>query len=130
MAHSELLASKGFYIPHCCRPSRIISNMIKTCMSRLRAHHPIGTRSHQTSLRISGPGSVAIVAENFRPRARFLRAKSHTVLHGIFHDRAGIPLGRSLCTVFRAPTSYTGEKAWAILHGNPLIARRIWKHCS
>jgi tRNA modification GTPase len=77
-------------------------------------------------LRISGPGSVAIVAENFRPRARLLRAKSHTVLHGIFHDRAGIPIDEVLCTVFRAPTSYTGEESVELsCHGNPLIARRI-----
>ncbi len=77
-------------------------------------------------LRVSGPSAVAIVAENFRPRARLLKAKTHSIVHGIFHDREGHPIDEVLCAVFRAPKSYTGEETVEIsCHGNPLLARRI-----
>lgn len=77
-------------------------------------------------LRISGAGSLAAVAQHFRPRARLLRAPSHSLVHGIFHDREGNPVDEVLCAVFRAPRSYTGEESVEIsCHGNPLLARRI-----
>lgn len=77
-------------------------------------------------LRLSGPGAIGVVAENFRPRAKLLRAKSRTIVHGVFHDRSGNPIDEVLCSVFRAPGSYTGEDTVEIsCHGNPLLARRI-----
>ncbi|MBW6513127.1 MAG: tRNA uridine-5-carboxymethylaminomethyl(34) synthesis GTPase MnmE [Candidatus Syntrophosphaera sp.] len=77
-------------------------------------------------LRISGHGSIGIVAQFFQPRAKLLKAPSHRVLRGTFHDREGRALDQVLCTVFRAPLSYTGEDSVEIsCHGNPQIASRI-----
>jgi len=77
-------------------------------------------------IRISGKGSVGIVAEYFTPRRKLLSSRSHQVIHGSFHDFQGLPLDEVLCTVFRAPHSYTGEECVEIsCHGNPLISARI-----
>ncbi|HOZ00493.1 MAG TPA: tRNA uridine-5-carboxymethylaminomethyl(34) synthesis GTPase MnmE [Candidatus Syntrophosphaera sp.] len=77
-------------------------------------------------LRISGHGSSGIVAQFFRPRAKLLKSPSHTAVFGTFFDKGGHPLDQLLCTVFRAPHSYTGEECVEIsCHGNPRIASRI-----
>lgn len=77
-------------------------------------------------LRISGHGAIGIAAQYFRPRARLLKSPSHRVILGTFHAADGSPLDQVLCTVFRAPHSYTGEDCVEIsCHGNPHIAARI-----
>lgn len=77
-------------------------------------------------VRISGNGAVGIVANFFRSRGKLLKSPSHRVIHGIFHDREGRPLDEVLCTVFRAPHSYSGEDTIEIsCHGNPQIATAI-----
>ncbi len=77
-------------------------------------------------LRVSGHGSIGIVAQYFKPRARLLNCRSHKVVLGIFHDQDGKALDEVLCTVFRAPNSYTGEDCVEIsCHGNPQIASRV-----
>lgn len=77
-------------------------------------------------LRISGQGAIGIAAQYFRPRARLLNCPSHRVILGIFHAADGSPLDQVLCTVFRAPHSYTGEDCVEIsCHGNPRLAARI-----
>lgn len=77
-------------------------------------------------LRVSGTGSLGCVAQFFRPRSKLLKCPSHQVIRGAFHDREGHALDSVLCTVFRAPRSYTGEDCVEIsCHGNPRIASRI-----
>jgi len=77
-------------------------------------------------LRISGSGSIGIVAQLFHPRQKLLKSPSHRVIFGIFHSRDGHPLDQVLCTVFRAPASYTGEDCVEIsCHGNPRLAAKI-----
>lgn len=77
-------------------------------------------------LRISGSGSIGIVAQFFHPRQKLLKSPSHRVIFGIFHSRDGNPLDQVLCTVFRAPASYTGEDCVEIsCHGNPRLAAKI-----
>ena len=77
-------------------------------------------------LRISGKGSIGIVAQYFRPRKKLLNSPSHHAIFGVFHDRAGNPLDQVLCTVFRSPHSYTGEDSVEIsCHGNPQISASI-----
>lgn len=77
-------------------------------------------------LRVSGHGSIGIVAQHFKPRAKLLNCQSHGVVLGIFHGQDGKALDEVLCTVFRAPHSYTGEDAVEIsCHGNPQIASRV-----
>ncbi|MDP3115359.1 MAG: tRNA uridine-5-carboxymethylaminomethyl(34) synthesis GTPase MnmE [Candidatus Cloacimonadaceae bacterium] len=79
-------------------------------------------------LRLSGKNSVGIAAQHFRPRKKLLKATSHTLVHGIFHDEEGIPIDEVLISVFRAPYSYTGEESVEIsCHGNPHLASRILK---
>jgi tRNA modification GTPase len=77
-------------------------------------------------LRISGSGSIGIVAQFFKPRQKLLKSQSHRVVYGVFHNREGQPLDQVLCTVFRAPTSYTGEDCVEIsCHGNPRLSAAI-----
>jgi tRNA modification GTPase len=77
-------------------------------------------------LRVSGSGSIGIVAQYFKPRGKLLNCLSHGVVLGIFHDSDGNALDEVLCTVFRAPHSYTGEDTVEIsCHGNPRITSRI-----
>ncbi|MDZ4181363.1 MAG: tRNA uridine-5-carboxymethylaminomethyl(34) synthesis GTPase MnmE [Candidatus Cloacimonadaceae bacterium] len=79
-------------------------------------------------LRLSGKNSVGIVAQHFRPRKKLLKAPTHRLIHGIFHDSAGLPIDEVLVSVFRAPHSYTGEESVEIsCHGNPHLATRILK---
>lgn len=77
-------------------------------------------------IRISGCGAIGIVAQYFRPRSKLLNLPSHSVLKGVFHSRGGTPLDTVLCTVFRAPRSYTGEDCVELsCHGNPQILARV-----
>ena len=77
-------------------------------------------------IRLSGYGSLGIVAKYFKNRRKLLQAPTHTAVFGVFHDHLGKPLDQVLCTVFRAPKSYTGEDSVEIsCHGNPRIAARI-----
>ncbi len=77
-------------------------------------------------LRVSGRGSIGIVAQFFRPRQKLLKSASHKVIFGTFYSRDGLALDQVLCTVFRAPHSYTGEDSVEISsHGNPSISARI-----
>ncbi|MBP7205586.1 MAG: tRNA uridine-5-carboxymethylaminomethyl(34) synthesis GTPase MnmE [Candidatus Cloacimonetes bacterium] len=77
-------------------------------------------------IRISGTGSIGIVTQFFRPRRKLLNSPSHRAVYGLFYNRNGKPLDQVLCTVFRAPKSYTGEDCVEIsCHGNPRLAARI-----
>lgn len=77
-------------------------------------------------LRISGQGSIGIVAQYFRPRQKILKCPSHRMIFGTFHNQKGQPIDQVLCTVFRAPRGYTGEDCVEIsCHGNPRLAARI-----
>ena len=77
-------------------------------------------------VRISGKGSIGIVAQYFKPRKKLLNCPSHRVVFGTFYSREGRAIDQVLCTVFRAPQSYTGEDVVEISsHGNPQIASQI-----
>ncbi len=77
-------------------------------------------------LRISGSGSLGIVAQYFQPRQKLLTSSSHRVIFGTFHSRDGLPLDQVLCAVFRAPNSYTGEDCVEVsCHGNPRLTAKI-----
>ncbi len=77
-------------------------------------------------IRISGKGSIGIVAQYFKPRKKLLNCPSHRVVFGTFHTKEGKAVDQVLCTVFRAPYSYTGEDVVEISsHGNPQIASQI-----
>jgi len=77
-------------------------------------------------IRISGPASIELVSRYFRPRQKLLKAKGNSIVYGEFHDAEGSPVDEVLCSVFRAPHSYSGEDTLELsCHGNPAIAERI-----
>ncbi len=73
-------------------------------------------------LRLSGPGALAAVDRVFAPfRGGPMSGRPERVLvYGALHDREGAVIDRCLCTVSRAPRSYTGEDAAELqCHGSP-----------
>ncbi len=73
-------------------------------------------------LRLSGPGAVDVVNRVFTPfRGGPMRKRSDRALvYGALHDRDGAVIDHCLCTVSRAPHSYTGEDAAELqCHGSP-----------
>jgi len=77
-------------------------------------------------IRISGKGSIPLVAKYFRPSQKLLKAAANTVIFGTFYDAAEKALDEVLLSVFQAPKSYTGEDTIELsCHGNPALADRI-----
>jgi len=86
---------------------------------------PLGTGAIHV-VRISGAGAIEIVARHFQPSAKLINSPGHNIVHGIFQQNDGNPLDEVLCSVFKAPTSYTGDDTVEIsCHGNPRIATGI-----
>lgn len=86
---------------------------------------PAGTAAINV-VRISGKGSVEIVAGHFQPADKLLKARGFSIIHGYFRDLEGQILDQVLCSKFLAPHSYTGDDTVEIsCHGNPRIAARI-----
>lgn len=77
-------------------------------------------------IRCSGEGVIPLVSAYFRPAQKLLTAPSHTVVFGTFYSCEGVPLDEVLVSVFRAPSSYTGEDVVELsCHGNPDLLDRI-----
>ncbi|MCU0452741.1 MAG: tRNA uridine-5-carboxymethylaminomethyl(34) synthesis GTPase MnmE [Bacteroidetes bacterium] len=77
-------------------------------------------------LRVSGPEAVAIVDRRFRAPTPLASAASHTAHVGAICDAAGERIDQVVCTVFRAPHSYTGEDVVEVsCHGGTLTSRRV-----
>lgn len=73
-------------------------------------------------LRLSGPGAVSAVERVFTPfHGEPMSARSDRVLvYGILRDREGAAIDHCLCTVSRAPNSFTGEDTAELqCHGSP-----------
>ena len=86
---------------------------------------PAGTAAINV-IRISGEGSIGIVAAHFDSPHKLLKAKGKQIVYGVFLDADKQPLDEVLCSIFRAPHSYTGDDTVEIsCHGNPRIAARI-----
>ena len=76
-------------------------------------------------IRVSGEGSIAIVDGLFRGRASLADAKGGTVHFGRI-ERDGEVLDEVLCSVFRAPHSFTGEETVEIAcHGSLYIQQEL-----
>lgn len=75
-------------------------------------------------LRLSGPGAVRAVDRVFAPfRGGPMGERSdRTLVYGTLHDREGVAIDHCLCTVSRAPHSYTGEDTAELqCHGSPAV---------
>ncbi len=77
-------------------------------------------------VRISGSGVWGIADRIFRSAELPSLAKGGTFLHGKVTDAAGAEIDETLCLIFRAPKSYTGEDTVEIQgHGGPVVLKKI-----
>ena len=77
-------------------------------------------------VRLSGTEALSMASDRFRGKTSLKSATSHTAHVGRFATTEGEALDEVVCTVFRAPHSYTGEDSVEIsCHGGTFIAREI-----
>jgi tRNA modification GTPase len=78
-------------------------------------------------VRLSGPRAVAIGDTIVRGRAHLEEQPSHTQRHvAIVDPKSGERLDDALCSVMRAPRSYTGEDVVELsCHGSPALLRAV-----
>ena len=77
-------------------------------------------------VRISGAKAIEVVSTVFRGKSLLPQAVSHTIHYGrIVHPRDGV-VDEVLVSVFRKPSSYTGEDVVEIsCHGSYYVSRKI-----
>jgi tRNA modification GTPase len=78
-------------------------------------------------VRLSGPRAIAIAGTVVRGRAQLEEQPSHTQRHVVIVDpTTGERLDDALCSVMRAPRSYTGEDVVELsCHGSPALLRVV-----
>ncbi len=79
-------------------------------------------------VRLSGDDAIAYADMLFRPQSgRPMReSEPRTLVYGSLHTRSGDLLDLCLCTVSRAPHSYTGEDTAEFqCHGSPVVLRTL-----
>ncbi len=79
-------------------------------------------------VRLSGDNAIALADALFRPRSgRAMReSEAHSLVYGSLYTRAGELLDICLCTISRAPNSYTGENTAEFqCHGSPVVLRTL-----
>ena len=77
-------------------------------------------------IRVTGNGSVGLLATRFSRPDALLAAAGHTLHHGVVRDREGCPLDEVLVAVYRRPRSYTGEESAEVFcHGSPAGVRLV-----
>ncbi len=77
-------------------------------------------------VRVSGPGAVAAAEAVFRPAdgRPISEHRDRQLVYGRLVDAAGHVLDICLCTISRAPHSYTGEDTAELqCHGSPVVLR-------
>ena len=77
-------------------------------------------------VRVSGPGAVAAAEAVFRPAdgRPMSEHRDRQLVYGRLVDAAGHVLDICLCTISRAPHSYTGEDTAELqCHGSPVVLR-------
>lgn len=83
-------------------------------------------------VRLSGPEAISIADRLFRcSNGRTMReAESRKLMFGLLQDENGAPLDSCLCTVSRAPHTYTGEDTAEFqCHGSPAVLRAVLESC-
>ena len=77
-------------------------------------------------IRLSGDGALAVIDRVFRPLsgAPMSRREDRKLVYGALTDAGGETIDLCLCTVSRAPHSYTGEDTAELqCHGSPTVLR-------
>ena len=83
-------------------------------------------------VRLSGEGVLDIADALFRPASggRMREQESRRLVYGGLYDAGGELLDRCLCTLSRAPHSYTGEDTAEFqCHGSPTVLRAALEAC-
>jgi tRNA modification GTPase len=79
-------------------------------------------------VRLSGDDAIALADALFRPQSggSMRESEPRTLVYGSLYTRAGELLDLCLCTVSRAPHSYTGEDTAEFqCHGSPVVLRTL-----
>ena len=77
-------------------------------------------------IRVSGESAIRNVANRFKGKRNLATAKSHTAHFGRIVDAKGNIVDDVVCTVFLAPTSFTGEDTIEVsCHGGIHVTRRV-----
>lgn len=85
---------------------------------------PVGTGAVAV-IRVSGPQAVEIADKVFRGRKILSALAAGRVTRGCVETGAGM-IDEVLCTVFRAPRSYTGEDTVELSgHGGPVVSQAV-----
>ena len=83
-------------------------------------------------VRLSGEKAGEIADTLFTPQSGKAMSASapRTLVYGRLHDREGALLDLCLCTISRAPHSYTGEDTVEFqCHGSPVVLRTLLDEC-
>jgi tRNA modification GTPase len=83
-------------------------------------------------VRLSGERAGEIADTLFTPQSGKAMSASapRTLVYGRLHDREGALLDLCLCTISRAPHSYTGEDTVEFqCHGSPVVLRTLLDEC-
>ena len=77
-------------------------------------------------IRVSGEAAILKVASRFKGKENLAMGKSHTAHFGHIVDDKNKIVDEVVCTIFRAPKSFTGEDTVEIsCHGGILVTRRV-----
>ena len=79
-------------------------------------------------VRLSGEDAITLADALFRPQSGkpMRQSEPRSLVYGSLHTRAGELLDLCLCTVSRAPHSYTGEDTAEFqCHGSPVVLRTL-----
>jgi tRNA modification GTPase len=79
-------------------------------------------------IRVSGESAIRNVANRFKGKRNLATAKSHTAHFGRIVDVRGNIVDDVVCTIFLAPTSFTGEDTVEVsCHGGIHVTRRVFE---
>ena len=77
-------------------------------------------------IRVSGEDAMPVVDSLFHGRCPLADAPTHTVHHGLLTAQDGTTVDEVVCTVYRAPHSFTGENTVEIAcHGSLYIQQTL-----
>jgi len=79
-------------------------------------------------IRLSGSGAIDIASTVFHPSSgkKLSDYPVHTLVLGVIRNNIGETLDHCLCTISRAPNSYTGENTAELqCHGSPTVLRLV-----
>ena len=86
---------------------------------------PIG-RGAISVIRVSGEAAILKVASRFKGKKNLSSAQSHTAHYGRIVDDNNETVDEVVCTIYRAPKSFTGEDTVEIsCHGGIFVTRRV-----